>query len=528
MVQTSVYVARGLLVESQSPTWLYGTSSEHAVYYQYNFNRAKNIFAGMIQTESPYYQPTPKAPAPFQNAIGRFPGDPKYKCDGNDFDGCDSSWAVIIRESSDIVIGGAGLYSWFSTYTQDCIGGHACQKAILWLEKNGGNVRIQHLITIGAKYSLVQDGRGIGAKENLNVEGHPRWSQISIFEVSKNEIHWIDPKIWDMDEPTVWCEPPCQLQLPPYEKSTSRLDYPVITASGPGWTTRITHAPMTVSQWLIEEVTIGDVAAAAMETTGVTAKARRQDDVITSITPTLTSTPVWPALVFMGGDGKGTTTRPATPTHPGPGKWPAKAVLVKKGPPSPLAEYCAFSHPDCLGGWDQWTFEPMGPKPGPDDGEFELELENDNLPCPSPSETSSEPSATPTKKPPPPIELAVGDPKKNVRDCYHGGQWTSNARMKDAGNHLCGLIKNRVRVGPGEIIKQGWSYPYDSGELGSIRIDTSFEVKAGCEFVYNDFECDKYTDIPIDSCNCAGKDGKQGGTVENNCYKWRIDPEHVW
>jgi hypothetical protein len=59
-------------------------------FLQYNFNKAKNIFAGMVQTESPYYQPTPKAPAPFEKAVGRFPGDPKYQCDGKDFDGCDT------------------------------------------------------------------------------------------------------------------------------------------------------------------------------------------------------------------------------------------------------------------------------------------------------------------------------------------------------------------------------------------------------------------------------------------------------
>lgn len=113
-------MARGLLVESQSATWLYGTSSEHAVFYQYNFNKASNIFAGMIQTESPYYQPTPKAPKPFEGAVGRIAGDPDYRCAGGDFDGCDSSWSVIIRGSQNIFIAGAGMYSWFSTYSQDC------------------------------------------------------------------------------------------------------------------------------------------------------------------------------------------------------------------------------------------------------------------------------------------------------------------------------------------------------------------------------------------------------------------------
>jgi hypothetical protein len=54
---------------------------------------------------------------------------------------------------------------------------------------------------------------------------------------------------------------------------------------------------------------------------------------------------------------------------------------------------------------------------------------------------------------------------------------------------------------------------------------TSLEVKAGCEFVYSDAACDKYVNVPIDSCNCAGRNGKQGGEVENNCYKFLLDPE---
>ena len=72
----------------------------------------------MIQTESPYYQPTPNPPEPFNNAVGAMPGDPAYKCD--DGETCDSSWALRILNSSQIMIHGAGLYSWFDTYTQEC------------------------------------------------------------------------------------------------------------------------------------------------------------------------------------------------------------------------------------------------------------------------------------------------------------------------------------------------------------------------------------------------------------------------
>ena len=41
--QVSVYSARGFLIESKGPTWLYGTASEHSVYYQYNFYKARNV-----------------------------------------------------------------------------------------------------------------------------------------------------------------------------------------------------------------------------------------------------------------------------------------------------------------------------------------------------------------------------------------------------------------------------------------------------------------------------------------------------
>lgn len=197
MEQVTIYVARGILIESQDPTWLYGTASEHSTYYQYNFHNARNIFAGMVQTETPYYQPVPAAPLPFTIEAGVMAGDPNYSnCSsggGGDFDGCDSSWAVIIEGSQDIFIAGAGLYSWFDSYTQDCIDIHACQNALVLLKDNYLNVRLQHVITIGAKYMLVSDGKGVLAADNLAIEAHPAWSQISIFDAVSNHVRHISP-----------------------------------------------------------------------------------------------------------------------------------------------------------------------------------------------------------------------------------------------------------------------------------------------------------------------------------------------
>lgn len=119
--EVSVYAARGLLIESIEPTWLYGTSSEHSVFYQYNFNKARNVFAGMVQTESPYFQPLPEAPAPFEKAVGAISGDILYNyTNKNDLKPLRQSWAIIMRESADISIIGAGLYLWFSGNSQAC------------------------------------------------------------------------------------------------------------------------------------------------------------------------------------------------------------------------------------------------------------------------------------------------------------------------------------------------------------------------------------------------------------------------
>lgn len=216
-VQMSVYVARGLLVESTDATWLYGTSSEHAVMYQYNFWKARNIFAGMIQTESPYYQPTPKPPAPFADVVGKFPGDWGYDCRDDSISGCDSSWALLVRKSSEVFIAGAGLYSWFTTYTQECgecffsdqslslmaaqlyltkpVDEMNCQQSLALLADNFEHVRIHNLITIGATNMIESDGHKVRARDNLAVDFHPYWSHVSVFDPIQNEPDPCDDRL---------------------------------------------------------------------------------------------------------------------------------------------------------------------------------------------------------------------------------------------------------------------------------------------------------------------------------------------
>ena len=82
----------------------------------------------MIQTESPYFQPFPNALEPI--ITGLFPNDPTFAdCVGKPSrSGCAYSWAVRVIDSSSIYRLGAGLYSWFNDYTQNCLTTENCQE----------------------------------------------------------------------------------------------------------------------------------------------------------------------------------------------------------------------------------------------------------------------------------------------------------------------------------------------------------------------------------------------------------------
>lgn len=51
--QINIYNGRGVLIESNGPVWMYGTASEHNQLYNYQIANAKNVFMGLIQTETP-------------------------------------------------------------------------------------------------------------------------------------------------------------------------------------------------------------------------------------------------------------------------------------------------------------------------------------------------------------------------------------------------------------------------------------------------------------------------------------------
>ncbi|KAF2266470.1 pectin lyase-like protein [Lojkania enalia] len=151
--QIDIYNGRGMLVESQGPVWLWGTASEHSQLCQYQFQGAKDIFYGAVQTETPYYQPNPTASVPFKVNSKYF--DPDFSNTENA-----SAWAIRIIDSESIWSYGSGTYSFFRDYDQTCVPGQNCQKDIIELE-NSSNINLFALSTKASENMVTSGGVGL-------------------------------------------------------------------------------------------------------------------------------------------------------------------------------------------------------------------------------------------------------------------------------------------------------------------------------------------------------------------------------
>ncbi|KAJ7207671.1 pectin lyase fold/virulence factor [Mycena rebaudengoi] len=155
----NVFSGRGILVESRGPVWLVGTASEHHVIYQYAFHNARDIWAGLIQTETPYFQPTPNPPTPFSL-------NPKY---GDPSGISKDAWGLVISASSNIWVYGAGIYSFF----QACVPTRNCQTDIVLVDQQSASIWLYQVTTAGSTSMLSYPNVTI-AKQADNINGFAR------------------------------------------------------------------------------------------------------------------------------------------------------------------------------------------------------------------------------------------------------------------------------------------------------------------------------------------------------------------
>ncbi|KAG6373189.1 glycoside hydrolase family 55 protein [Boletus reticuloceps] len=149
--QTSIFTGRGILSESAGPVWFIGTS-EHASLYQYNLVNAQNHYIGFAQTENPYYQPVPAAPAPYNSSSTYH--DPTFS------DSVNMAWAMNVQSSSNIILFGAGFYTFYQHYGQTCLTNNSCQTHIFNID-SASSVTVYSVSTVGSTYQLSVGQNGV-------------------------------------------------------------------------------------------------------------------------------------------------------------------------------------------------------------------------------------------------------------------------------------------------------------------------------------------------------------------------------
>lgn len=340
-----------------------------------------------------------------------------------------------------------------------------------------------------------------------------------------------------MEQPRFTCSPPCNVKIPPWTRATSTVNYPLMTVSDGSWTSTITKPPVTISEWVFEVVTLTAAPAG-----------RNKRQPFQDFWPVLATTASWPVIIYTGPNGEPTTTAPtgAFPTPPpsiGPdaaappsGSWPKRAIQPIQGNvDNPWVAECSFfdlmctSDPSVLGQpwkWGNVTGDPTG-----SGGGFDENWEDALTMClPETSSSSSVSQPKPTSaiaQPQPAPSPREGDPGQNGVECYGSGQKTEHARLDSTANDFCNEIgKPGVVLDGGFTHQNTWTLPVSTG-LG-VKIVVSLDIAQGCQWTWNYDECRRYLNVPVDACNCGGVDGKQGGSVHNDCYWWRIDPNTAW
>lgn len=165
--QVNIFNGRGLLIDTTpGPVWMYGTAVEHNVLYNYQVLNSQNIYMSAIQTETPYFQSNPNAETPF--TVNTAFSDPNFSSTcGSDTDLCPKAWGLRVLGSSDVLIYGAGLYSFYDNYDQTCLNTESCQDNMVDLESS--TVWLYGLSTKAATNMVTLNGASAALdKDNRN------------------------------------------------------------------------------------------------------------------------------------------------------------------------------------------------------------------------------------------------------------------------------------------------------------------------------------------------------------------------
>jgi glucan 1,3-beta-glucosidase len=156
--QISIYNGRGMLIDSPGPTWLWGTASEHSILYNYQFDGVNALWAGFMQSETPYFQPEPTVPTPLVGYNSQY-DDPTFTVCGTTANAsssapCKDAWGLRIVNSKNVFIYSTGLYSFFNNYEQQCVPDQNCQENMIHIQNSQVTM---YAVTTKASVNMILD-----------------------------------------------------------------------------------------------------------------------------------------------------------------------------------------------------------------------------------------------------------------------------------------------------------------------------------------------------------------------------------
>ncbi|RFU26255.1 hypothetical protein B7463_g10093, partial [Scytalidium lignicola] len=125
-----------------------------------------------------------QAPLPFEQGV-LWTGDPIFDMCGSATLTCNMAWAAIVQSSENIFINGAGLYSWFQNYNEDCVNTVNCQQRLINIY-NVSNLWFNHIITISSVEvvtpAISNDVNNIVYATNVTqAPEYPWWTAIAVY-----------------------------------------------------------------------------------------------------------------------------------------------------------------------------------------------------------------------------------------------------------------------------------------------------------------------------------------------------------
>ena len=116
---------------------------------------------GQIQTETPYYQPSPAANLPFPKNLTMNDPDFNNYCAPGSPPTCSMAFGLRVQASKNIEVYGAGLYSFFNNYSPNCsnyLNTTKCQHTLFAFDSAATtNLRVYNLNTVGASVMIQRD-----------------------------------------------------------------------------------------------------------------------------------------------------------------------------------------------------------------------------------------------------------------------------------------------------------------------------------------------------------------------------------